>query len=186
MAIIAIVWQKFRILNRAQVFVLASVCAAVIALAVALASIPADGTSWNRFLGPSRQIDPFINLGSAFVSVLPVFLGYYHLARLGALLGIAVSAVMCFTTQVCAGFVFVFQLVGNSVVLQKVTYVGVWLLLSMLVLWVHMRLSNSPAITPARGQCIMKERPASEGGSWMWRRLRCAALCRGFAPLRRR
>jgi hypothetical protein len=73
------VWQKFRILSRAQVFVLASVCAAVIALAVALASIPADGTSWNRLLGPSRQLDPFINFGSAFVLVLPVFVGYYHL-----------------------------------------------------------------------------------------------------------
>jgi hypothetical protein len=28
------------------------------------------------------------------------------------------------------------------------------------------------------GQCIMKERPASEGRGRMWRRLRCAALCR--------
>jgi len=144
------VWQQFRILNRAQVFVLATVCAAVIALGVALASIPADGTSWNRFLGPSRQLDPFINFGLAFVSVLPVSLGYYHLARLGALLSIAVSAVMCFTTQVCAGFIFVFQLAGNSVVLQKVTYAGVWLLLSMLVLWVHMKLSNSPAVREAQ------------------------------------
>jgi hypothetical protein len=149
-AIIAVVWQQFRILSRAQVFVLASVCAAVLALGVALASIPADGTSWNRFLGPSRQLDPFINFGSAFVSVLPVFLGYYHLARLGALQGIAVSAVMCFITQVCAGFVFGIQLLGNSVVLQKVAYVGVWLVLSTLVFWVHMRLSNSPAVRDAQ------------------------------------
>lgn len=81
----------------------ASVCAAVIALAVALASIPADGTSWNRFLGPSRQLDPFINFGSAFVAVLPVFLGYYHLARLGTLPGVVVSASACFLTQVCGG-----------------------------------------------------------------------------------
>ena len=28
------------------------------------------------------------------------------------------------------------------------------------------------------GQCIMKERPASEGRSWMWRHLRSAALSR--------
>jgi len=33
-------------------------------------------------------------------------------------------------------------------------------------------------VRTVRGQCIMKERPASEGGSWEWRRLRCAALCR--------
>ena len=69
----AYVWQKFHILSRGQVFFVASLCAVVIAIAVALASIPADGVSWNRFLGPSRQFDPFINFGSAFVSVLPVF-----------------------------------------------------------------------------------------------------------------
>ena len=146
----ALVWQKFHILTRAQVLVLACVCAVVIALAVALASIPADGVSWNRFLGPSRQLDPFINFGSAFVSVLPVFLGYYHLARLGALLGVAISAVTYFTTQLCAGFIFVFQLVGRSMVLQEATYVGVWMLITVLVLWMHVKASNSPAVRDAQ------------------------------------
>jgi len=50
----ASVWQKFHILSRAQVFVLAGLCAVVIALAVALASIPTDATSWiasSAFLG---------------------------------------------------------------------------------------------------------------------------------------
>jgi len=144
------VWPKFHILSRTQVFFVASVCAVVIALAVALASIPADGTSWNRFLGPSRQLDPFINFGSAFLSVLPVFLGYYHLARLGALLGVAVSALMFYATQVCAFFVFAFQLVGHSVVLQEATYVVMWLLLSTLVLWAHVKASNSDAVRDAQ------------------------------------
>ena len=143
-------WPKFHILSRTQVFFVASVCAVVIALAVALASIPADGTSWNRFLGPSRQLDPFINFGSAFLSVLPVFLGYYHLARLGALLGVAVSALMFYATQVCAFFVFAFQLVGHSVVLQEATYVVMWLLLSTLVLWAHVKASNSDAVRDAQ------------------------------------
>jgi hypothetical protein len=98
-----------------------------------------DGTSWNRFLGPSRQLDPFINFGSAFVSVLPLFLGYYHLARLGTLLGIAASAVMFFATQLCAGLLFGFEVVGHSVVFQEITYVAVWLILSMLILWVHLK-----------------------------------------------
>jgi hypothetical protein len=57
---------------------------------------------------------------------------------------------MCFATQVCAIFVFVFQLVGHSVVLQGVTYLVVWLLLSMLVLWVHMKASSSHAIRDAQ------------------------------------
>ncbi len=146
----AVVWQKFHILSRAQVFIVASVCAAAIALAVAVASIPADGTSWSRFLGPSRQLDPFINFGSAFVAVLPIFLGYYHLARLGALLGLGISVLAAFLTQVCAGFVFGFRVVGPSVVLQEATYVGLWLLLSMLVLSVHMKLSNSHALRDAQ------------------------------------
>jgi hypothetical protein len=139
-------WQKFHILSRGQVFVIASVGAVVIALAVALASVPADGTSWNRFLGPSRQLDPFINFGSAFVSVLPLFLGYYHLARLGTLLGVVASALMLFATQLCAGFLFIFQVVGHSVVFQEITYVAVWLVLSMLILWVHLKASDSHAV----------------------------------------
>lgn len=143
-------WQKFHILSRAQVFVVASMCAVVIALAVALVSIPADGTSWNRFLGPSRQLDPFMNFGSAFVSVLPVFLGYYHLARFGAFLGAAISALTCFATQVSAGFIFVFQVVGRSVMLQEATYVGVWMLLAVLLLWAHIKASNSEAIRDAQ------------------------------------
>jgi hypothetical protein len=143
-------WQKFHLLSRAQVFVVASLSAVVLALAVALVSFPADGTSWGRFLGPSRQFDPFINFGSAFVSVLPVLLGYYHLARFGALLGVAVSAAMYYATQVCAFFVFAFQLVGHSVIFQEVTYVGVWLLLGMLVLWAYMKASNSHAIRDAQ------------------------------------
>ena len=143
-------WQRFHILSRKQVFLVASVCAVVIALAIALASIPADGVSWNRFLGPSRQFDPFINFGSAFVSVLPLFLGYYHLARLGAVLGVAISALTCFTTQVCAGFIFGFQIIGRSLMLQGASYVAVCVLLSALLLWSHIKAYNSPAVRDAQ------------------------------------
>jgi len=38
-------WWRFHILSRGQVFFVASLCAVVIALAVALASIPSDGVS---------------------------------------------------------------------------------------------------------------------------------------------
>jgi len=104
-----VVWQNFHILNRGQVFVVTSVCAVAIALAVGLASIPADGTSMNRFLAPSRQFDPLINFGSVFVSVLPAWR-------------------------------------FSSVVLQEALYLGACLLLSVLVLAVHMKASNSRAI----------------------------------------
>ena len=146
----AFVWQKFHILSRGQVFLVASICAVVIALVVALASIPPDGVSWNRFLGPSRQFDPFINFGSAFVSVIPVFLCYYHLARLGAFIGVIISALTCFTTQVCAGFIFGFQVIGRSLVVQATTYVGLWVLLGSLLLWAHIKASNSLAVRDAQ------------------------------------
>ena len=144
------VWQKFHILSRAQVFIVAALCAFVIALAVGLASIPADGISWYRFLGPSRQFDPFMNFGSTFVSVFPILLGYYHLARIGALVGLAVSLAMYWATQVCALFVFAFQLVGRAVVLQEATYVMILLLLTIAILWVHVKASNSRTILDAQ------------------------------------
>ena len=143
-------WQRFHILSRGQVFVVASLSAVVIALAIALASIPADGVSWNRFLGSSRQFDPFINFGSAFVSVLPVFLGYYHLARLGALLGVAISALTCFTTQVCAALIFGFQISGRSLVFLGAAYLAICALLSAILLWSHIKASNSPAVREAQ------------------------------------
>lgn len=154
-------WQKFHILTRAQVFTVASLCAAAIALGVALASVPADGASWNRFLGPSRQFDPFINFGSAFVAVLPAFLGYYHLARLGALLGLVVSVSACFLTQVCAGFIFVFQVVGVSIVVHGATYAGMCLLFSLLVLWAHIKASNSSAIRDAQRSLQLVPHPGT-------------------------
>lgn len=104
----------------------------------------------DRFLGFSRQFDPFVNFGSAFLTVLPLLLGYYHLARLGVLVGLAVSAVMFWATQISAFFVLAIQLVGRSVMLQEVAYVVVWLLLMMTVLWVHMKASNSRAIQNAQ------------------------------------
>jgi hypothetical protein len=142
--------QRFHILSRTQVVIVTSVCAAVIALAVALASIPADGTSWNRFLGPSRQLDPFINFGAVFVSMLPLFIAYYHLARLGALLGAVASAVTFYAIQVCAWFIFSFELVGHSLVLQETTYVAIWLLLSVFIFWAHLKASASHALPEAQ------------------------------------
>lgn len=144
------VWQKYHILSPVQVFVLSSVCAVLIAAPLALASIPSDGTSMQRFLGPPRQFDPLINFGSVFVSVLPVFLSYYHLGRLGALLGLAISAVTYFGIRVCAVFIFAFELVGHSVAFEAVAYVGVCLLVSMLLFAAHMKASNSPAIRDAQ------------------------------------
>jgi hypothetical protein len=150
LAIMSVVWQKFHILTRAQVFAIASVCAVVIAVAVALASIPADGTSWNRFLGPSRQLDPLINFGLALVSVIPIFLGYYHSSRIGAFLGLVISAITVYLTLSCAMFIFTFQLVGRSEFLQSSAYIGFCLLLATLFFVIHIKVSQSRTIQNAQ------------------------------------
>ena len=142
----ASVWRKFHILSRRHVIVVTSICALAIAFAIGLSSKPAESTSMNRFLGPPRYFDPLINFGSAYVSVIPLLLGYYHLAWRGALVSLAVSAVMCFRTRVFAFFVFAFPFDGHSVVFREAAYVSVCLLLSGLVFAVHMKASNSRAI----------------------------------------
>ncbi len=103
-----------------------------------------------RFLGPSREFDPLINFGLALVSVLPLFLGYYHLGRLGALLGFGAAAVMCYTTGICAWFLFGFKVVGPSVVVEAVIYIGLCLLFDVLLFVVHVKASKSRTIQNAQ------------------------------------
>ena len=144
------VWEKFHILGRVQVFAVSSVCAVLIAAPLALASIPSDGTLMQSFLGPPRRFDPLISFGSAFVSVLTVFLGYYHLGRHGVVWGLAASAVTCFVTYVCAFWLFGFELVGHSVVIQVLTFVGALFAVIILIFAVHIKASNSNDIRDAQ------------------------------------
>jgi hypothetical protein len=144
------VWEKFHILGRVQVFAVSSMCAVVIAAPLALASIPSDGTSLQPFLGPPRRFDPLISFGSFFVSVLTVFLGYYHLGRHGALWGLATSAVTCFVTYLCAFWLFGFELVGHSIAIQVLTFVGALFAVIVLIFVLHIKASNSSAIRDAQ------------------------------------
>jgi hypothetical protein len=139
-------WVRFRILTRSHVFILACLCACVIAFPIALASIPADGTSWYRFLGPSRQFDPWIDFGSAFVSIVPLFVGYYHLGRTGAMVGAAAAMLLYMATQVVGTLVFGIEVFGKEVVVKQVAYLGGCSLLTLSVLWVHFKASNSRTV----------------------------------------
>jgi hypothetical protein len=143
--IILCVWQKFHLLNRTQVFVVSAVSSAILALSVALASVPEPGTSMNRFFGPPRQFDPWINLGLAFVVLLPIFLGYYHRGWAGAILSLAASAVSFYIAGVTAALVFTFGLAGWSVVAEGIVYGGVCLFLAILVFTAHSKISRFPS-----------------------------------------
>jgi len=139
-------WQRLHILSRTQVFSLSILCALVIGAAIGIASIPADGTSMYRFLAPSRELDPYINFGLAFVCIIPVLLGYYHLGRLGMLLGIAIAGFAGFATWLCAVVVFGFELLGASRVIEAAVYSGFCLLAAAIAFKAHMRASNSPVV----------------------------------------
>ena len=77
-------------------------------------------------------------------------LGYCHLARLRVLLGLAISALTFFTTQVCAGLIFGFQIIGRSLVVQETAYITGWVLLGVLLLWAHIKACNSAAVRDAQ------------------------------------
>jgi hypothetical protein len=97
------------------------------------------------FLGWPHQFDPLVNFSSVFLLVLPVFLGYYHLGRLGALLSLPISAGTWFGSFLCALFV----LQGQPEVAEVATYVSFCLLLGLLVFAMHMKAADSPAIQRA-------------------------------------
>jgi glucose-6-phosphate-specific signal transduction histidine kinase len=99
-------------------------------------------------LGWPHEFDPLINFGLVFVSVLPVFLGYYHLGWRGAFLTFPVSAVMYFAAKLCASLLFVFFY--HALLFDAVAYVSTCLLLSMLVFAAHRKSSNSSALRDAQ------------------------------------
>jgi hypothetical protein len=138
-------WQRLHTLGRVQVFVVSSVCAAIIASPFALASMGRYGT---RFLGWPHEVDPLINFGLAFVSILPLFLGYYHLGQMGVLVSLVASVVMYFAAAFCASLLFVFFY--QALLFDAAAYAFFCLLLSALIFTLHTKLFNSNAIRDAQ------------------------------------
>ena len=130
-------WKRFHLLSPGQVFFLACLSALLVAVSVAIVSIPPDGTSMNRFLAPSREFDPLVNSGPAFITVLAVLIGYYHRRSLGALIGIAVSGISFLLTRVWADAVFGLELPGRSVLVQTCTYLGICAVIAALIFVAH-------------------------------------------------
>ncbi len=143
-------WQKYHVLSRTQVFVVSVVCALVIGAAIGIASIPADGTPMYRFLAPSRDLNPYINFGLAFVSIIPVLLSYYHLGRLGILLGSAIAGFAVFATWICAIVVFGLEVLGTSRVTEAATYSAFCILVAAIVFRAHTMASTSRGVQKAQ------------------------------------
>jgi len=144
-------WERFHILSPAQVFGLSLGCAFLFATAIGLVSIPADGTPLQKpFLGISRALDPYVNFGGTFVAVVPVFLGYYHLGRLGTLLGAAIAGIALFATRFCAAMLFGFEVLGNSKLIEGAVYACSCLFFAVLCFWAHTQAAKSRRIHDAQ------------------------------------
>jgi hypothetical protein len=140
----AAVWQKFHILGRVQVFIVSTMCAAVIA--GSFASVVGFRDGFLRDLFWPHQFDFFVNFSAFFLLVIPLFLGYYHLARLGVLLSLLVSALTYFAMGLCALFIFSV----HADLLGAVAYVGAGLLLCILLFAAHMKASKSRVVREAQ------------------------------------
>ena len=118
----------------------------MIAALLAIALIRHDETAILRDLFWPHRFDGFINFGAFFVSAIPPFLGYYHLGRLGALLGLPVSALACYAMGLCAFLSFAHRADWMSIL----AYLGAYLLLLMIQFAAHMKASNSGTIRDAQ------------------------------------
>ena len=146
LATIIRVWRRIHILGPVQSFVLGSICAAVIALPLAVQTVSRDETSILRGLFWPQQLDPFIVFPAFFLGVLPLLLGYFHLGRVGFILSLglgiplpwlmALSAVLCFLRL--------------PMWLGMLSYTGCVLLVYMLMFWLHMKAIKSPSVRDAQ------------------------------------
>jgi hypothetical protein len=80
-----------------------------------------------------------MNSGPAFISVLAVLIGYYHLRSLGALIGIGISGLVFLLTRICGFVLFDFGMIGDSVLVQTCAYLAFCLLIAALIFVTHMK-----------------------------------------------
>jgi hypothetical protein len=139
------VWRNFHILNRAQVFLVSSLSATIVATPFAIASILHERAGLFRDLGWPHQFDPLIIFGSVFLSLIPVFLAYYHLGRLGAMFSLAVAVATFYGTSLCALLFF-----EGGVWSGAVGYTAICLLLYTTWFVLHTKAGGSRQIQDAQ------------------------------------
>ena len=139
-------WRKFHQLTPVQVFVVACFSAAALALPYALATISNDDTAIFRdFLWP-HELNPLIGFGAALVGIIPIFLAYYHLGRVGALVSTVICAVTWYTAILFA--IFVFQM--HDQIFGIVAYAAVCFFYCVLLLLSHLRAAKARWIISAQ------------------------------------
>jgi len=130
---------------------LASVSAALIASPLVLQSAPHSGTPFMRDLFWPDILTPYLVFSAAFIGVVPVLLGYYHLGRLGFLVSLAVGLALGWSMPLCALLCFALtERCSGSRWLGAIPYLLCFLLLYLLIAKLHFRAVTSTSLREAQ------------------------------------
>jgi len=144
-------WRRVHILSPIQSLIVASLSAIIIAIPLAIQSIPHNQTALLRNLFWPDTFTPYITLSMVVIGVVPVLLGYYHFGRLGFLLNLASGFALTWVMAVCAILCFVH--VGSwlgSVGSATVFYATCVALLYALIAWLHFKTARSASVRDAQ------------------------------------
>jgi len=137
------VWRKIHILRPVPSFIVASASAAILSLPFAINSVSRNDTAMFRDLLWPHQFNPFLTFAVVFLALLPVLLAYYHLGRVGLMLG----------TLAAMGTGFLMSLSSLLIMLGwlgVLAYTVIGLLVYFLLLLAHMKISKSQSIRDAQ------------------------------------
>jgi len=135
-------------------FIVASASAAILALPFAVNSLSRNETAMFRDLLWPHQFNPFLTFAVIFLALIPVLLSYYHLGRVGLILGTLVAMGM--------GFLMTFSsLLIMLGWLGVLAYTVIGLVVYFLLFLAHIKTSKSPSIRDA--QHVLHLAPSRQG-----------------------
>jgi hypothetical protein len=140
------VWRKFHLLTPLHVFIVASLSASVFAAVVALQSVSNDETAIMRDLLWPHQLDPYVGFAATFLAVIPIFLGYYHLGRLGAVLSLLFSGAIWYAVILSAFCV----LLPRNIRFGLIAFEIICLLLYALLFRCNVKMAEARAVREAQ------------------------------------
>jgi len=93
-----------------------------------------------------HQLNPYIGFAATFLAAIPVFLGYYHLGRTGAVLSLLLSCALWYVAFLAAFFVFL----PRSFQFGVIAYEMICALLYSLLFWCNNKMANARAVKEAQ------------------------------------
>ena len=151
LATISSVWRRLHVLNPVQSLVLASVSAAIIALPLALQSVPHNDTALLRNFFWLDILNPYITFSFFFLGIVPALLGYYNLGRLGFLLSVSLGFAFAWIMAVCGLLCLMYvEHRFGSVWLGTLAFAMCVLLAYVLIARLHLRAAKSPSVNDAQ------------------------------------